>query len=166
MCGLNDSCVATKGIFVQSAVDIGLIQPPIDYGTGPSPQENPRPYFPFLIRNSPFANSIIACQCPTICYDVTRKTQKRVFWQPFFCECRRSLQYTVFENHIKSLIQHSAVTIWVDNSSWKMPKMLHFGEFLKAWSLRSNSVTRQVNFNRTKISGKYHNLKNQMWHFE
>ena len=24
--------------------------------------------------------------------------------------------------------------------------MFHFGEFLKTWSLRSNSVTRQVNF--------------------
>ena len=47
-----------------------------------------------------------------------------------------------------------------------MPKMLHFGEFLKAWSLRSNSVTRQVNFNWTKISGKYNNLKNQIRHFE
>ena len=158
MCGLNDSCVATKGIFVQSAVDIGLIQPPIDYGTGPSPQENPRPNFPFLIRNSPFANSIIARQCPTICYDLTRKTYKR-FLATIFCECRRSLQYTVFENHRKSLIQHSAVTIWEDNSSWKMPKMFHFGEFLKAWSLRSNSVTKQVNFNRTKISGKCQNVK-------
>ena len=31
--------------------------------------------------------------------------------------------------------------------------MVHFGDFLKAWSLRSNSVTRQVNFNRTKIGG-------------
>ena len=32
--------------------------------------------------------------------------------------------------------------------------MIHFSEFLKTWSLRSNSVTRQVNFNRTKIGGK------------
>ena len=31
--------------------------------------------------------------------------------------------------------------------------MVHFGEFLKIWSLRSNSVTRQVSFNRTKIGG-------------
>ena len=31
--------------------------------------------------------------------------------------------------------------------------MVHFGEFLKTWSLRSNSVTRQINFNRTKIGG-------------
>ena len=32
--------------------------------------------------------------------------------------------------------------------------MVQFGEFLKIWSLRSNSVTRQVSFNRTKIGGK------------
>ena len=32
--------------------------------------------------------------------------------------------------------------------------MVHFGEVLKTWSLRSNSVTRQVSFNRTKIGGK------------
>ena len=47
-----------------------------------------------------------------------------------------------------------------------MPKMVHFGEFLKTWSLRSNSVTRQVTFNRTKIGGKCQNSKIQMWHFE
>ena len=29
------------------------------------------------------------------------------------------------------------------------------GEFLINWSLRSNSITRQVNFNRTKIGGKF-----------
>ena len=46
-----------------------------------------------------------------------------------------------------------------------MPKMAHFGEFLKTWSLRSNSVTRQVSFNRTKIGGKCQNSKNQMRHF-
>ena len=37
--------------------------------------------------------------------------------------------------------------------------MVHFGEFLKTWSLRSNSVTRQVNFNRTKIGGKCQKFK-------
>ena len=30
-------------------------------------------------------------------------------------------------------------------------KMVHFGEFLETLSLRSNSVTRQVTFNRTKM---------------
>ena len=44
--------------------------------------------------------------------------------------------------------------------------MVHFGEFLKTWSLRSNSVTRQVNSNRTKIGGKCQNSKIQMRHFE
>ena len=30
-------------------------------------------------------------------------------------------------------------------------KHSHFGKFMKTWSLQSNSVTRQVNFNETKI---------------
>ena len=38
--------------------------------------------------------------------------------------------------------------------------MVNFGEFLKTWSLRSNSVTRQVSFNRTKIGGKCQKFKN------
>ena len=38
--------------------------------------------------------------------------------------------------------------------------MVHFGEFLKTWSFRSNSDTRQVRFIRTKISGKCQNCKN------
>jgi len=32
--------------------------------------------------------------------------------------------------------------------------MVQFGDILKTWSLRSNSVTRQLNFTRTKIGGK------------
>ena len=48
-------------------------------------------------------------------------------------------------------------TFWVDKSLLKMPKKVDIDEFLKNWSLRSNSVTRQVNFNRTKIGGKYQN---------
>ena len=43
--------------------------------------------------------------------------------------------------------------------------MVHFDKFLKTWSLRSNSVTRQVTFNRTKIGGKCQNSKIQMRHF-
>ena len=46
-----------------------------------------------------------------------------------------------------------------------MPKNAQFGEFLKTWSLRSNSVTRQVNFNRKKIGGNCQNWKFQMRHF-
>ena len=47
-----------------------------------------------------------------------------------------------------------------------MPKIIHFGEFLKTWSLGSNSVTRQVTFNGVKIGEKCQNSKNQMRHFE
>ena len=36
----------------------------------------------------------------------------------------------------------------------KNAKNSQFGEFLKILSLRSNSVTRQVTFNRTNIGGK------------
>ena len=57
-------------------------------------------------------------------------------------------------------------SFWVDKSSLKMPKMVHFDEFLKTWSLRSNSVTRQVNFHRTKIDNKCQNWKIKMRHFK
>ena len=45
-----------------------------------------------------------------------------------------------------------------------MPKMVQFGEFLKTQSLRSNRVTRQVSFNRSKIGGKCQNWKIQIRH--
>ena len=47
-----------------------------------------------------------------------------------------------------------------------MPKIVNLGEFLKTWSVRSNSVTRQVTFNRTKIGGKCQNWISKMRHFE
>ena len=43
--------------------------------------------------------------------------------------------------------------------------MVHFGEFLKIWSLRSNRVTRQISFNRSKIGGKCQNSNIPMGHF-
>ena len=55
---------------------------------------------------------------------------------------------------------------WVDKSYLKMPKMVHFGEILKTWSLRSNSVTRQVSFNRPKISGKCQNSNETLGNFQ
>ena len=68
---------------------------------------------------------------------------------------------TVFENYRKSRIQHC------ERSELRlMPKIVHFGEFLRTCSLRSNSVTRQVNFNRTKIDGNSQNWTIQMRHFE
>ena len=44
-----------------------------------------------------------------------------------------------------------------------MPKMVHFGEFLKICSLHSNSVTRQVTFNRTEFGGKCLNSNATFW---
>ena len=41
--------------------------------------------------------------------------------------------------------------------------MVHFGEFLKTWSLGSNSVTRQFSFNRTKIGGKCQKSNATFW---
>ena len=41
--------------------------------------------------------------------------------------------------------------------------MVNLENFLKTWSLRSNSVTRQVNFNRTKIGGKCQNSNETFW---
>ena len=69
------------------------------------------------------------------------------------------------KSHSTLRAKRATFTFWVDKSWLKMPKMVHFGEFLKTWSLRSNSVTREVSFNRTKIGGKCQNWKIQMQHF-
>ena len=44
--------------------------------------------------------------------------------------------------------------------------MVNFGNFLKTWSLQSNSITRQVTFNITKIGENAKIEKKQMRHFE
>ena len=69
------------------------------------------------------------------------------------------------KSHSTLRAKRATFTFWVDKSSLKMPKMVNFGEFLKTWILRSNSVTRQVILNSTKISGKCQNQKIQMRHF-
>ena len=69
---------------------------------------------------------------------------------------------TVFENHRKGLVQHCEVRLsWVDKSSLKMPKIVKFGEFLKAWSLRGQTVLPDKRQNRWKCQ----NWKLQMKHF-
>ena len=73
---------------------------------------------------------------------------------------------TQFESHRKKSpstlrAKRAPFTFWVDKRLSKMPKIVNFGEFLKTWSLRSKSVTRQVSFNRTKIGGKCQNSKLQ-----
>ena len=44
--------------------------------------------------------------------------------------------------------------------------MVQFGELLKTLSLRSNSVTRQVNFSMTKIGGKCQNSMDILGDFQ
>ena len=75
--------------------------------------------------------------------------------------------FTVFENHRKSLIQHCERSdLRLQLSGKKLIKNVQkwsiLGEFLNTLGLRSNSVTRQVSFNWSKIGGKCLNLKIQM----
>ena len=70
------------------------------------------------------------------------------------------------KSHSTLRAKRATFTFWMDKSSLKMLKMVNFSEFLKTWSLQSNSVTRQVNINRTKIGGKCQNSNIQMRHFE
>ena len=51
------------------------------------------------------------------------------------------------KSHSTLRAKRATFTFWVD----KMQKMVHFGEFLKVWSLRSNSSTRPVTFCRKTI---------------
>ena len=56
--------------------------------------------------------------------------------RPFWHGCTDVTELTVFENQRKSLFQQlrakqAKVTFWVDKSSLKMPKMVHFGDFFE-----------------------------------
>ena len=76
----------------------------------------------------------------------------------------------MFENHRKSLIQHCERSELRLHNKWtkviQNAKTGQFDEILKTWSLRLDSVTRQVNFNRTKIGGKCQHSKIQMRQFQ
>ena len=56
------------------------------------------------------------------------------------------------KSHSTLRAKRAMVTFWVDKSSFKLPKMSQFSEFLKTWSLLSNSVSRQVSCNRLVIA--------------
>ena len=62
--------------------------------------------------------------------------------------------------------KRAAFTFWVDKKLIKNAKNGPFWLVLKAWILRSKSVTRQINFSRAKIGGKCKNWKLQMRHFQ
>ena len=82
-----------------------------------------------------------------------------------YCKTDHSVWKSQKKSYSTLRAKRAKFTFWVDKSWLKMPKMVNFGEFLKTWSLRSNSVTRQVNFNRTKNGGKCQNSKLEMRHF-
>ena len=92
------------------------------------------------------------------------------YFQSYFVLSQRLTVNGVLKSQKKSRstlrAKRATLTFWVDKSSLKMPKMVNLGDLLKTWSLRSNSVTRQVKFNRTKIGEKCQNSKIQMRHFE
>ena len=64
-------------------------------------------------------------------------------------------------------IASEASYVYILSGQKKMPKMVQFGEFLKNWSLRSNSVTRLVSFLKGRKLVKNAKItKIQMRHFE
>ena len=54
------------------------------------------------------------------------------------------------KSHSKLRAKRATFSFWVGKSSSKMPIMRQFGDFLKPWSWWSNSVTKIINFYRTK----------------
>ena len=72
------------------------------------------------------------------------------FWHfEFTKNAKKWSDLAIFENlrlKVKQshLLLRARFTFWVDKSSWKMPKIVNFGEFLKTRNLRTNSVTRHV----------------------
>ena len=52
---------------------------------------------------------------------------------------------------VSSNIASEASYVYILSGQKSIKKAKHFGEFLKTWSLRSNSATRQASFNRTKL---------------
>ena len=61
--------------------------------------------------------------------------------------------------------KRATFTFWVGKSWLKMPKNSPIWRVFEKLSLRSNSVTRQVTFNKTKSGGKCQNWKIRMRHF-
>ena len=93
------------------------------------------------------------------------------------CNITQCLKITE-KSHSTLRAKRATFTFKVDKSSLKMPKMVHYDEFLKTRSLLSNRVTRQVTFwwkmpkfensNETfwvifKHCGWLQNLKQQFW---
>ena len=69
----------------------------------------------------------------------------------FFFTQKHGVWKSQKKSHSTLRVKRATFTFWVDKSWLKMPKMVHFGDFLKTWSLRSNSVTRQKLVENAKI---------------
>ena len=78
---------------------------------------------------------------------------------------RNSVWKLFKKSHSKLRAKRASFSLWMYKSSLKMPKFVLFGQFLKTLSLRSNSVTRHVNFNRTKMveNAKIKNSNATFW---
>ena len=64
---------------------------------------------------------------------------------------RHSVWKSQKKSHSTLRAKRAMFAFWVEKSSLKCKKCLIWANFfLKTWSFQSNSVTRQVNFNRTK----------------
>ena len=66
----------------------------------------------------------------------------------FFKEPLHSVWKSLKKSHSTLRAKRATFTFWVDKSEWKTPKIVNFGEFLKTWIFRSDSVTRQANFDK------------------
>ena len=114
----------------------------------------------FTTSKNGLENCHLHAKCPLWCWKSFKELQYKG---------NKTYVHSVWKSQKKShstlRAKRATFTFWVDNSSSKMPKMVNFGDFLKTWNLRSNSVTRQVTFNRTKIVRKCQNWKAQMRHF-
>ena len=62
------------------------------------------------------------------------------------------------KSHSTLRAKRATFTYWVDKSSLKNAKNGRFGEFLKTWSLRSISVTRQV-WLKSQLQERFYNSK-------
>ena len=54
----------------------------------------------------------------------------------------QSVWKSPIKSHSKLRAKRASFSLWMYKSSLKMPKFVLFGQFLKTWRLRSNSVTR------------------------
>ena len=86
-------------------------------------------------------------------YFMTQKSKSRQIW--YFTFFQKSLTNFFLTVQLATFTFYIYITFCGQKfiEKWSISR----GFFLNNWSLRSNSVTRQVNFNRTKIGGKYQN---------